>query len=355
MRDRLEKIEERYNEITELLMNPEVTSNIKKLTELSKEQSSLTPVVDLFKEYKKALQGIEDLKEMMHEDDKEIVEMAKMEYDELKHRVPEIEEKLKVLLIPKDPNDEKNVIVEIRGAAGGSEANIFAGDLFRMYAKFAESKRWKLEVTNAEENDAGGFSQVEFTLSGESVYSFMKYESGAHRVQRVPQTESQGRVHTSTATVVVLPEADEIDFQLDMNDVRIDTYRSSGAGGQSVNTTDSAVRVTHEPTGVIVTCQDGKSQHENKASALRILKARLYDRMLQEIADKEGEERRSKIGSGDRSEKIRTYNYPQNRVTDHRIGFSLLQLDRVMEGKIDPVIEALITEDLKRKLEGKES
>lgn len=354
MRDRLDKIEERYNEITKLLMDPEVTSNIKKLTELSKEQSGLIPVVELFQEYKKTLESLEDLKEMMHEDDKEIQEMAKMEYDELKHRVPEIEEELKVLLIPKDPNDEKNVVVEIRGAAGGSEANIFAGDLFRMYTKYAESKKWKLEVTNAEENDAGGFSQVEFTLSGDSVFSFMKYESGAHRVQRVPQTESQGRVHTSTATVVVLPEADEIDFNLDMNEVRVDTYRSSGAGGQSVNTTDSAVRVTHEPTGVIVTCQDGKSQHENKASALRILKARLYDRMLQEAAEKEGAERRSKIGSGDRSEKIRTYNYPQNRVTDHRIGFSLLQLDRVMEGKLEPVIEALITEDLKRKLEGKE-
>ena len=354
MRDRLDKIEERYNEINELLMDPEVTSNIKKLTELSKEQSGLSPVVELYKEYKKTLESIEELKEMMHEDDKEIVEMAKMEYDELKPRVPEIEEEMKVLLIPKDPNDEKNVIVEIRGAAGGSEANIFAGDLFRMYVKYAESKKWKLEVNNAEENDAGGFSQVEFTLSGESVFSFMKYESGAHRVQRVPQTESQGRVHTSTATVVVLPEADEIDFQLDMNDVRVDTYRSSGAGGQSVNTTDSAVRLTHEPTGVIVTCQDGKSQHENKASALRILKARLYDKMLQDAADKEGAERRSKIGSGDRSEKIRTYNYPQNRVTDHRIGFSLLQLDRVMEGKLEPVLEALMNEDLKRKLEGKE-
>ncbi|AIO18011.1 Peptide chain release factor 1 [Candidatus Izimaplasma bacterium HR1] len=354
MIDRLDKIEERYNEINQLLMEPDISRNIKRMTELSKEQSGLGPVVELYKEYKAVLSSLEDLKEMMHEDDKEIVEMAKMEYDELKHRAPEIEEGLKVLLIPTDPNDEKNVIVEVRGAAGGSEANIFAGDLFRMYTKYAESKKWKLEVTNAEENDAGGFSQVEFTLSGASVYSFMKYESGAHRVQRVPQTESQGRVHTSTATVVVLPEADEIDFELNMGDVRVDTYRSSGAGGQSVNTTDSAVRLTHEPSGLIVTCQDGKSQHENKASALRILKARLYDKILQEKADKEGDERRSKIGSGDRSEKVRTYNYPQNRVTDHRIGFSLLQLDRVMEGKLEPVIEALINEDLKRKLEGKE-
>jgi peptide chain release factor 1 len=354
MIDRLDKMEERYNEINELLMDPDVARNIKKMTELSKEQSHLVPVIELYKEYKSVLGNIEDLKEMMHEDDKEIVEMAKMEYDEIKHRAPEIEEELKVLLIPKDPNDEKNVIVEIRGAAGGSEANIFAGDLFRMYLKYAETKKWKLEVSNAEENAAGGFSQVEFTLSGDSVFSFMKYESGAHRVQRVPQTESQGRVHTSTATVVVLPEAEDVDVELNMGDVRIDTYRSSGAGGQSVNTTDSAVRVTHEPTGLIVTCQDGKSQHENKASALRILKARLYDKIMQEKADKEGDERRSKIGTGSRSEKVRTYNYPQNRITDHRIGFTILQLDRVMEGKLDPVLEALINEDLKRKLEGKE-
>lgn len=354
MIDRLEKILERYNEINESLMDPNIATDIKKMTELSKEQSSLAPVVELYKEFKKVNESIKDLKEMLHEDDAEIVEMAEMELEELKPRVPAIEEELKILLIPKDPNDEKNVIVEIRGAAGGSEANIFAGDLYRMYTKYAEHKKWKLEVNNAEENDAGGFSQIEFTLSGESVYSFMKYESGAHRVQRVPQTESQGRVHTSTATVVVLPEAEDVEVELNMADVRIDTYRSSGAGGQSVNTTDSAVRVTHQPTGLIVTCQDGKSQHENKASALRILKARLYDKIMQEKADKEGAERRSKIGTGDRSEKIRTYNYPQNRVTDHRIGFSILQLDRVMEGKVEPIIEALITEDLKRKLEGKE-
>lgn len=353
MIDRLDKMEERYNEINQLLMDPDIARNIKKMTELSKEQSHLGPVIELYVEYRAVLGSIVDLKEMMHDEDKEIAEMAKMEYDEIKHRVPAIEEELKVLLIPKDPNDEKNVIVEIRGAAGGSEANIFAGDLFRMYFKFAETKKWNLEVNNAEVNSAGGFSQIEFTLSGESVYSFMKYESGAHRVQRVPQTESAGRVHTSTATVVVLPEAEDVDVELNMGDVRIDTYRSSGAGGQSVNTTDSAVRVTHEPTGLIVTCQDGKSQHENKASALRILKARLFDKIMQEKADKEGEERRSKIGTGSRSEKIRTYNYPQNRITDHRIGFTILQLDRVMEGKLDSILEALINEDLKRKLEGK--
>lgn len=354
MRDRLDSIKVRYDEINNLLMQPEIATDVKRLTELSKEQRGLQPIVELYDKYVETLNTIEDLKEMAKEDDPEIVEMAKMELDELKPTIPQMEDELQILLVPKDPNDEKNVIMEIRGAAGGSEANIFAGDLFRMYTKYAELKKWKIEITNAEENDAGGFSQIEFTVSGDHVYSYLKYESGAHRVQRVPQTESQGRVHTSTATVLVLPEAEDIDVELNMGDVRIDTYRSSGAGGQSVNTTDSAVRVTHEPTGLIVTCQDGKSQHENKASALKILKARLYDRVLQERLEKEGAERRSKLGSGDRSEKIRTYNYPQNRVTDHRIGFTLQQLDRVMEGKLEPVIDALIGEELQRKLEGKE-
>ena len=355
MRDRLDSIKARYDEINQLLMQPEIATDIKKLTSLSKEQKDLLPIVELYDKYVETLDTIEDLKEMAKEDDPEIVEMAKMELDELKPTIPQMEDELQILLVPKDPDDDKNVVVEIRGAAGGSEANIFAGDLFRMYTKYAESKKWKIEITNAEENDAGGFSQIEFSVSGEMVYAYLKYESGAHRVQRVPQTESQGRVHTSTATVLVLPEAEDVDVELNMGDVRIDTYRSSGAGGQSVNTTDSAVRVTHEPTGLIVTCQDGKSQHENKASALRILRARLYDKIIQERAEKEGAERRSKIGSGDRSEKIRTYNYPQNRVTDHRIGFSILQLDRVMEGKVEPIIDALIGEELKRKLEGKDN
>lgn len=352
MNERLDNMEARYDEITNLLMQEEVVTDIKRLTELSKEQSHLEPVITLYREYKDIQATIDDLKEMAHEEDPEIVQMAKQELSELKPRLPEIEERLKVLLVPKDPNDEKNVIVEIRGAAGGSEANIFAGDLFRMYTKYAETMNWKIEINNAEDSEAGGFSQVEFTISGKSVYSMMKYESGAHRVQRVPATESQGRVHTSTATVLVLPEAEDIEVSLDMNDVRVDTFRSSGAGGQSVNTTDSAVRVTHEPTNLVVSCQDGKSQHENKASALRILKARLYDLLMQQRLEQEGAERRSKIGSGDRSEKIRTYNYPQNRVTDHRIGFTILQLDRVMDGKLDPIIDALVTEDLKRKLEG---
>ena len=354
MIDRLDRMVKRYNEITEELMKPDILKHISRMTELSKEQKSLEAVVELYTEYKEVLSTIDDLKEMLHDEDKEIIEMAHMELDEIKPRIPEIEDQLKILLIPKDPNDEKNVIVEIRGAAGGSEANIFAGDLFRMYTKYAELKKWDIEITHSEESGAGGFSQIEFTVSGSSVYAFLKYESGGHRVQRVPQTESQGRVHTSTATVLVLPEVEDVEVELNMSDVRIDTYRSSGAGGQSVNTTDSAVRVTHVPTGLIATCQDGKSQHKNKDMALKILKARLYDRILQERLDKEGSERRGKIGTGDRSEKIRTYNYPQNRVTDHRVGFSLQQLDRVMEGKLEPIIEVLINDDVKRKLEGKE-
>ena len=353
MIDRLDQMTKRYEEINQELMNPNITNDIKRMTNLSKEQRGLDPVVQLYKEYKEVLQTISDLEEMLQEDDPEIVEMANMELEEVKPKIPIIEEELKVLLIPKDPDDDKNVIVEIRGAAGGSEAKIFAGDLFRMYTKYAETKKWEVEISNSEESGAGGFSQIEFTITGDNVYSFMKYESGAHRVQRVPQTESQGRVHTSTATVLVIPEAEDIEVEMDMADVRIDTYRSSGAGGQSVNTTDSAVRVTHVPTGLIVTCQDGKSQHSNKATALRILKARLYDQIVQDRLDKEGEDRRSKIGTGDRSEKIRTYNYPQSRVTDHRIGFTIIQLERVMEGKLDPIIEALISEETKRKLSGK--
>lgn len=351
MRDRLNQIEERYEQIQKELMDPNIVNDIERMTRLSKEQSALEETVTLYRELKEIESTMGDLKEMIREeDDQDVVEMAKEELDELKHKVPDIEDRLHILLIPKDPNDEKNVIVEIRGAAGGNEANIFAGDLFRMYSKYAETQGWKLEINNAEEGDAGGFTQVEFTVSGDSVYSYLKYESGSHRVQRVPQTESQGRVHTSTATVLVLPEAEDIELELNMADVRVDTFRSSGAGGQSVNTTDSAVRLTHEPSGLVVSCQDGKSQHENKASALRILKARLYDKKLQEKMDKEGEERRSKIGTGDRSEKIRTYNYPQNRITDHRIGFTIQQLDRVMEGKLDPIIEALYNEEIRRKL-----
>ena len=284
--------------------------------------------------------------------DPEMGEFAKEELVSLEEEKNKLSNELEILLIPKDPNDGKNVIVEIRGAAGGDEANIFAGDLYRMYLKYAEKEGWKVEPITEEYSEGGGFSLVSFMIKGKNVYSKMKYESGAHRVQRVPVTETQGRVHTSTATVLVMPEAEDLDFELDMSEVRIDITRSSGCGGQGVNTTDSAVRATHIPTGIIVYCQVGRSQIQNKEMALKTLKTRLYDLKQREKEEKEGAERRSKIGTGDRSEKIRTYNYPQNRVTDHRIGFTLMQLDRVMEGELSPIIEALITEDQKRKLAG---
>ena len=347
MKDRLEVICERYNQITEMLSDPNIVSDIKKLTELSKEQRGLEAVVIKYKELLQLERDIEDLKEMSKDSDPDLREMAELELVSSEERIEKIIEEIKILLIPKDPNDEKNVIVEIRGAAGGDEGNIFAGDLFRMYSKYAESRGWKIELMDSEQCEAGGFSYIGFMIKGDSVYSYLKYESGSHRVQRVPSTESAGRIHTSTATVLVMPEAEELEVELDMNDVRIDTFCASGPGGQCVNTTKSAIRVTHIPTGIVVSCQDGKSQHENKASALKVLRARLYDHMLREKEAAEGAERQSKIGHGDRSEKIRTYNYPQNRLTDHRIGFTIQQLDRVMEGKLDAVIDALIHEDQK--------
>ena len=350
MIERLEMIEKQYKVINEELQKPEVLSNVKQMTELMKKLRSLEDTVTKYQEYKINLQALADLKTLIEDEDEEISELAKIDFEEEIKKREKIEEELKILLIPKDPNDEKNVIVEIRGAAGGDEANIFAGDLFRMYSRYAEEKGWKIEVLDADESEMGGFSQIQFMLNGNNVYSHMKYESGSHRVQRVPETESGGRIHTSTATVLVMPEAEDIDVELDMNDVRVDTFCASGHGGQSVNTTKSAVRVTHLPTGVVASCQDGKSQHENKANALKVLKARIYEKMLEEKQEKEGKERLSKIGSGDRSEKIRTYNYPQNRVTDHRIGYTIQQLDRVVEGKLEPIIEALILEDQKRML-----
>ena len=354
MKDRLEVICTRYNQITEMLSDPSIVSDIKKLTELSKEQRGLEAVVNKYKELTQLERDIEDLKEMSKDSDPDLREMAEIELVSSEERIEKIIEEIKILLIPKDPNDEKNVIVEIRGAAGGDEGNIFAGDLFRMYSKYAESRGWKIELMDSEQCEAGGFSYIGFMIKGDSVYSYLKYESGSHRVQRVPSTESAGRIHTSTATVLVMPEAEELEVELDMNDVRIDTFCASGPGGQCVNTTKSAIRVTHIPTGIVVSCQDGKSQHENKASALKVLRARLYDHMLQEKEAAEGAERQSKIGHGDRSEKIRTYNYPQNRLTDHRIGFTIQQLDRVMEGKLDSVIEALIAFEQKRALSANE-
>ena len=350
MIDRLEATLDRYNYLTEELSKPDVINDIKKMTTLSKEQSSLVEIVDKYKEYKKILSDIADAKEMLN--DKEMADFAKDEISSLEGQKESLEKELEVLLLPKDPNDDKNIIVEIRGAAGGDEANLFAGDLFDMYSHFAEDKGWTVEVTNALEGTSGGYSQIEFMIKGDSVYSKLKYESGTHRVQRVPTTESQGRVHTSTATVAVLPEVEDIDFEINESDIRVDVFRSSGAGGQGVNTTDSAVRITYLPTGTIVTCQNERSQLKNKEQAMKVLKSKIYEDM-QRMQNKELEdERRSKIGTGDRAEKIRTYNYPQNRVTDHRINLSVMNLDRVMQGKLDEIIDALINEDQRRKLAG---
>lgn len=352
MIERLETIAKRYEELNQMLMDPSISTDIKKMTEVSKEQAMLEKAVQLYEEYKKILEGIEEAKELLKEDDQEIKEMAEMELSELEERKPIIEEKLHLELIPKDPNDNKNVIVEVRGAAGGDEGNIFAGDLYRMYAKYAESQGWKIEVMESQESDAGGFSLISFMVKGEDVYSRLKFESGSHRVQRVPKTETQGRVHTSTATVLVMPEAEEVDIEVNKSDLRIDTYRASGAGGQHINKTDSAVRITHLPTGTVTTSQDGRSQHDNKDKAMKSMLTKLYELKQREQEEELGSERKIKVGSGDRSEKIRTYNYPQNRVTDHRIGLTIQQLDRIMEGKLDEVIDALINEDQRLKLEG---
>ena len=350
MIERLETTLARYNEIVNDLSKPEVLSDTKKMTSLSKEQASLEEVVEKYKEYKKVDSDLAEAEELLN--DPEMGELAKEDYNNLKEQKDNLIKELEVLLLPKDPNDDKNIIVEIRGAAGGDEANIFAGDLFEMYSRYAESQGWKIEVTNAEEGSAGGYSQIEFMVKGEKVYSKLKYESGSHRVQRVPETESQGRVHTSTATVLVMPEVEDVEIDVKEQDLRIDVYRSTGAGGQGVNTTDSAVRITHIPTGIVVTCQDERSQLKNKIKALGILKSRIYDEMQRKQEQELGAERKSKIGTGDRSEKIRTYNYPQNRVTDHRINLTLMQLDRIMQGKMDEIIEALINEDIRRKLAG---
>lgn len=352
MRDRLDSVEARYNQLSELLSDAEVLSDPNKLRTYSKEHSDLAPIYEEFMVYKGVLAEIDEAKEILeNESDEELRQMAKAELKDQEERKEAIEEKLQMLLVPKDPNDERNVIIEVRGAAGGDEANIFAGDLYRMYVKYAESQGYKVEPLDMNESEAGGFSQVSFLVKGKGAYSKLKFESGSHRVQRVPATESQGRIHTSTATVLVMPEVDDsIEIEIKDNDIKVDVYRSGGAGGQSVNTTDSAVRITHLATGLVVTCQDGRSQHENKDQAMKVLKAKLYDLQLQEQQAKAAAERQSKLGSGDRSEKIRTYNYPQNRVTDHRIGFTLQQLDRVMEGKLDDIIDALQGQELKEKL-----
>ena len=350
MINRLDACLEKYNELTEKLTTEEVLNNYELLKNYSKEKSDLEEIVNTYKEYKEVLDNIESTKTML--EDPDFKEMADEELTSLENAKENLIKKLEILLVPKDENDGKDVIMEIRGAAGGDEANIFAGDLFRMYSYYAEKNNWKIEIIHSVEGTSGGFSQIEYIIKGKDVYSKLKYESGSHRVQRVPETENQGRVHTSTATVLVMPKYDNVSINIDENDLKIDVYHSSGAGGQSVNTSNSAVRITHIPTGVVVTCQEERSQLKNKERAMELLKIKINSAFEEEKNNKEQSERKSKIGSGDRSEKIRTYNYPQNRVTDHRINFSIMELDRVMDGYLDPIIEALINEDMRLKLEG---
>jgi len=339
--DQLDIVEERYEQLNELLSDPDVVSDPDNLRKYSKEQSDLQKTVEVYRNYKQVKEDIVEIEEMLKETkDSDEIEMLKEEHQSLNNQVPKLEENLKFLLIPKDPNDEKDVIVEIRAAAGGDEAAIFAGNLFRMYSKYAEAQRYKTEIVEAAESDHGGYKEISFSISGSGAYSKLKYENGAHRVQRVPETESGGRIHTSTATVAVLPEVEDVEIEVRNEDIKVDTYRSSGAGGQHVNTTDSAVRITHVPTGIIATSSE-KSQIQNREKAMKVLKARLFDMKLQEEQQKYAAQRKSAVGSGDRSERIRTYNYPQSRVTDHRIGLTIQKLDQVMEGKLDEVIDAL--------------
>lgn len=350
---RCEKMVERYEELDQLLMSPAVLSNSRELAKLGKEQAKIRNVVDVYLEFKQILQHYHDAKEMLKlEKDEEMIAMAEMEVEELEPKIAQFKEKLEILLIPKDPNDDHDVIVEIRGAAGGDEGNIFAGDLYRMYVRYAESQGWKTEVLEAIEAEAGGYTLISFFVKGDEVYRQLKFESGAHRVQRVPKTETQGRIHTSTATVLVMPETEEEDVDINPDDLTIETHRASGAGGQHVNKTDSAVRITHIPTGISANVQEGRSQHDNRDRAMKIIRARVLEYFTEKAEAEKGAERRSKIGRGDRSEKIRTYNYPQNRVTDHRIGLTINQLDRITEGKLDDVIAALIAEEQRMKLAG---
>lgn len=355
MLDRLQALADRYEKLSELLCDPDVSSDPKRLRDLSKEQSDLQGAYDAYTEYKLVSEQLDDAKEMLGEKlDDEMREMVKMEVDELSERKEKLEEQVRVLLLPKDPNDDKNVIVEIRGAAGGDEAALFAYELYRMYNKYADAQGWKTELMEFTENDLGGFKEVIFMISGKGAYSKLKFESGAHRVQRIPVTESGGRIHTSTSTVAVMPEVEELEIEILDKDIRVDTFCSSGAGGQSVNTTKSAVRVLHVPTGIMATCQDGKSQNDNKAKALQVLRARISDIRRQEEEAKYAGERKSKVGTGDRSERIRTYNFPQSRVTDHRIGLTLHRLDSVMNGDLDDVINALSIAEQAAQLENEQ-
>ncbi|OLO42265.1 peptide chain release factor 1 [Alkalihalophilus pseudofirmus] len=346
MLERLQSLEDRYDRLNEMLSDPEVISDSKKLREYSKEQSDLEETVQAYREYKSVVEQYKEARAMLEEKlDHEMHVMVKEEISELSKQQAELEARLKILLLPKDPNDDKNVIMEIRGAAGGDEAALFAGDLYRMYSRFAETQGWKTEVMEANTTGVGGFKEVIFMINGKGAYSKLKYENGAHRVQRVPETESGGRIHTSTATVAVLPEAEEVEVEVHDKDVRVDTFTSSGPGGQSVNTTMSAVRLTHLPTGIVVSCQDEKSQIKNKEKAMKVLRARIYDKFQQEAQAEYSQNRKLAVGTGDRSERIRTYNFPQSRVTDHRIGLTLQKLDQILQGKLDEIIDALIVEE----------
>ena len=348
MFDKLENVEKRYEELNEKISDPEVIANQNEWKKLMKEHADIEEIVEKYREYKKVQNSIEDLKEML--EDKEMHDLAQAELDEARANLPKIEEELKLLLVPKDPNDDKNVIVEIRGGAGGEESSLFAGDLFRMYSMYAEKKRWKLEVLNLNETELGGIKEVTFMITGKGAYSRLKFESGVHRVQRVPDTESSGRIHTSTATVAVLPEVDDVEIEINPADLKVDTFRSSGAGGQHINKTESAIRITHIPTGVVVECQTERSQIQNRETAMSMLRAKLNEAELQKQASEQANARKSQVGSGDRSEKIRTYNFPQGRITDHRIGLSIYQMDNFLNGDLDEMIDALNAADRAAKL-----
>ncbi len=350
MFDKLDFILEKYEELSLKVSDPDIINNQKVWQKHIKEMGEMEPIVNKYREYKKAKEAVAEAKEMLDSGDEELRELAKMEIAEYEEQIPELEEQLKILLLPKDPNDEKNVILEVRAGTGGEEAALFAQDLLRMYLRYAERRGWKAEIMDANDTGIGGIKEASVLIKGKGAYSRLKYESGTHRVQRVPETESSGRIHTSAATVAVLPEVDDVEVEINPNDVRVDVYRSSGNGGQCVNTTDSAVRLTHIPTGLVVTCQDEKSQIKNKDKAFKVLRSRLYDMKLQEQNAEISAERRSQVGSGDRSERIRTYNFPQGRITDHRIGLTIYKLDSFLDGDIDEVIDGLITSDQAEKM-----
>ncbi len=356
MLEKLKLTEEKYNDIAEKLMNPDIINDTKAYASYMKEYKNLTPVVEKYREYCKILFDKTDAEELLADKttDSEIKELAEAELVEAKSKLEEISEELKIMLLPKDPNDDKNVIIEIRGGAGGEEAALFANSLYRMYSMYAESKRWKIEVLNINGTELGGIKEISFNVIGEGAYSRLKYESGVHRVQRVPETESQGRVHTSTVTVAVLVEADEVELEINPTDLKIDVFRASGAGGQHINKTESAVRITHLPTGVVVECQDERSQYKNKDRAMKILRSRLYEAMLEEQNEKIASERRSQVGTGNRSERIRTYNFPESRLTDHRIGLTIYRLESILNGNLDEVIDALATADAAAKLSARD-